>query len=162
MKNIKKIIWVILTILVAVFVIYFLFRPRIFSGTFSGMVYDCQTGELISGARVQISQSGGLLDIDSGRHYEGQTDKFGNFSIKYLGGAGMVTVTKFDDNYLTTQGTFLGGKTKIGLMKQGLGDLVKGEYIIPQCRKYSECHEQKVVNGVTEDNITCSQILPQE
>jgi hypothetical protein len=154
----KKIIIIGAVVLVAVVVIiFFVIHPT--TGIFEGMVYDCTTNEPVADARVQIFQ--GCLSgwPDTGCHYEGQTDQVGKFSMKYGGGSGMVTVTKLDDGYLVTQSAFLGGKTRVGLMKQqSSGDM---DYIVGICQRSSACTETKVVNGVTESRITCSSTLPQ-
>ena len=159
----KKIVLAVLLIVVLIGVFYFLFKPAKFSATsdFVGLVYDCETNAPVANAKVLILQNGGLLDIDTGHSYEGQTDQSGKFSIKYDGGSGMVTISKNDDNYLVTQGTFMGGELRAGLMKQQPGDLANGESVGPQCKKIiaSGCMQTTVNNNVTEVRNVCQTVF---
>jgi hypothetical protein len=116
-----KKIAIILLILILIYIAgFFLINKNNNSQSkiFSGMVYDCTTNEPVSDARVQINLGNDIWNLfsDSGRHYEGQSDQFGNFSIKYGGGDGNVLISK--EGYLWAQETFLGGKTKVGILKQ--------------------------------------------
>ncbi len=130
---------------------------------FEGMVYDCETNQPISNARVLVYMGNDIWHLfsDSGRSWEGQTNTSGYFSIPYAGGIANVSVGKDEDNnYLVTSGVFLGGKTKIGMMKKKPDD-AQNEFIVAQCQKSSTCIETKMVDGIMVSNNTCSNTLPQ-
>lgn len=160
----KKIILIILCSIILITVVVFVFKSKIQSSStsskvFSGMVYDCKTNLPIVDARVQILIDNDIFHFlsDSGRHYEGQSDNTGHFSISYGGGIGTVNVTKYDD-YLGTAGTFMGGSTKIGLLKKEAKDSPT-DYTIG-CKKSAECTEVIRENGYNSIRTTCDMILP--
>lgn len=114
---------------------------------FEGIVYDCETGQAIPGAVINVSGNNTLIDMltfhwdSSTRKYSDITDQTGNFLVNYRGqGIGGIYVTK--EGYLRDQEHGSSGKTRIGLLKEKY----KGESVgTNMCRR---CSKTDIVDGV--------------
>lgn len=150
-----RIVFVVIAIAVVALGIV-VYQQEFGGGNLSGVVYDCETNQEISGAHVNLLQMS-ILTWEKRYQYAADTDASGFFSINYKVGYHVhATVSK--DGYLPADEWGNPGKTRIGVMKKSPNDR-PGEHT-RMCKRSFECLKTVMKDNISTTTDVCG-VLPQ-
>jgi hypothetical protein len=133
-------------------------RPRVFRG----VVCDCETGEVIQGANIELWQQT-ILTWDQVHHFNGTSDAQGRFEIPYDVGDN-IHVRTWKDGYLLSDDYSSPGAVRIGLIKVTANEpdlWRKGVTRYSRnCKRAFACLSEQWRNGVKVFSDTCGPLPP--
>jgi hypothetical protein len=133
-------------------------RPHVFRG----VVCDCETGEVIQGANIELRQQT-LLTWTQVHQFNGISDARGRFEIPYDVGNN-VHVRTWKEGYLLSDDYSFPGAVRIGLIKEAANEAAlwhTGAMRYSQnCKRAFKCHTEALKNGVKVMTDQCGPLPP--